>query len=118
MMENNFDPMELLNKAHSLGLEIAELDFVRQYRDLEKQINDNDKIQHLLSIMKESNQEEYKQIYEELLSIPLFSEYIELQQEVEEYLKNLIHIFVKAVSPNIMVNDHAKGGCNHCSGCH
>jgi cell fate (sporulation/competence/biofilm development) regulator YmcA (YheA/YmcA/DUF963 family) len=117
-MNNNLDPIRILDIAHQLGLKISNIDYVARYIQIEKMVSEHIRIQTLLTKLKATDDEtSYNILYDELHSIPIFSEYIELQTQVENYLKDLINILVKAVSPNISLKEKHDGGCGNCTGC-
>ena len=113
----NYDSLEVLDRANDLGLQIAEIDFIKRYRQIEQQVTEHGRIQQLLEQLKRSRHEEYQATYDELMAIPLFSEYIDLQKDVESYLKDVISILVKSVSPKISLDEKQQGGCGGCHGC-
>jgi len=117
-MNNNLDSFTILDEAHQLGVKISNIDYVSRYIQIEKMVSEHIRIQTLLTQLKEITDEKaYNKVYDELHSIPIFSEYIELQTQVENYLKDLINILVKAVSPNILLKEKQHGGCGNCTGC-
>lgn len=109
---------DLLDEAHQLGQKIAAIDFIERYRILESKVEEHAKIQALLEQLRTSAGSDYTVTREALLEIPLFAEYIELQQQVEGYLKDVIYIFVSAVSPKIVLQEKShSGGCHQCHEC-
>lgn len=117
MMSNDPLILTMLEQANQFGKQLAQVEFIQKYQKIEEQVENHSKIQELLQQLKKADANSYQTIYEQLMSIPLFSEYIDSQEQVEAFLKHILGAIVIGVSPKISLQEKNKGGCSHCSGC-
>lgn len=117
MMSNDPQILTMVEQANQFGKQLAQVEFIQRYQKIEEQVENHLRIQELLQQLKKADARSYQTIYDQLMSIPLFSEYIDSQEQVEAFLKNILGTIIKGISPKISLQEKSKGGCSHCSGC-
>ncbi|OEH84789.1 hypothetical protein BHU72_08115 [Desulfuribacillus stibiiarsenatis] len=128
MSNDSIETVAILDEVEQLAKKLSNVEFIQRYKRVEELVNQHDTIQKLLKDLKNAQyasidsvqkQSVIDHLYKQLMDNPLFSEYMELQEQVENFLKDTIYIFTKTISPNISINEKSSGGCGGgCGGCH
>lgn len=116
---NTFTKDEILKEADELAKLISSLEEVKFYQEAEQAINQNDKVQQLISQIKKlqkqsvnllhygktnaykQNEEQIQALQDELDQLPIVSQFKSSQVEVNELLQEVTSLIEKEVAKKI-----------------